>query len=148
MEAVKNLSNVMANKAKISVLIPYKIENGQVKVFMQRRAVDAVNSPDKFGFFGGHHELGETTEQALEREIEEELNLKITGYHFLTVYETKKHFKYVFYLKVSDNFEDEIKISEGQYGKFMTEEEIDAEPEMIEHDRPALKEFFREINGK
>lgn len=136
----------MAEKAKISVLIPYKIEKGQVKVFMQRRAFDAVNYPDKFGFFGGHHESGETSEQALEREIREELNIKIKNYKFLNTFESQQHIKYAFFVEVNENFEQEIKISEGQYGKFFTESEILSEPETISHDPQVLKEFFRKIN--
>lgn len=43
----------MEGKRRVSILIPYKFENGQVLVFLQKRGKDMERHPDAFGFFWG-----------------------------------------------------------------------------------------------
>lgn len=46
------------------------------RMVFQRRSKDAPLSPGLLGFFGGHVEKGETPEQAMRRELSEELALE------------------------------------------------------------------------
>jgi 8-oxo-dGTP pyrophosphatase MutT (NUDIX family) len=48
------------NKRKTSVLVPYKIKNDSVFIFLQKRSKDAQVAPGLFGFFGGGAEDGES----------------------------------------------------------------------------------------
>lgn len=67
------------NKRKISALAPYKIENNEVFIYLQKRAKNAKIAPGLFGFFGGGREGDETKEEALLREIEEGFAFKNVG---------------------------------------------------------------------
>ena len=128
-----------------SVIIPYKIKNGKVFVFLQKRSATAKRAPNKIGFFGGHIEPGETKEQALVREIKEELNYSLQEYKFLDSFEFARSIRITFYMKAPDDFEDKIEVLEGDYGKYFSEEEAEKEPNIIEEDRTVLKRFFEEI---
>jgi 8-oxo-dGTP pyrophosphatase MutT (NUDIX family) len=45
------------------------------RVILQRRTKDAPKNPGLLGMYGGHVERGETTDEAVRREIEEETSL-------------------------------------------------------------------------
>lgn len=129
-----------------SILIPYREAPKGISVFLQKRAPDAVRHPNDFGFFGGGIEPGESPEQALEREIGEELEFKPSGHVFLGVYESAHTIRHVFYLKVEDDFESKIKINEGQYGKFFSEQGYQLEPSITEMDKLILKDFYSHLS--
>lgn len=77
----------MSNKRKVSLLIPYQTRRGKVFVFLQKRAKDAKRLPDYFGFFGGGIENNESSEEALKREILEELDFVPEKYRLLRFYD-------------------------------------------------------------
>jgi len=136
-------------KRKCAIFIPYRQANGDVFVFLQKRSKDAKRIPDYFGFFGGGLDGEETPEQALMREILEELNYQPRDYFLLGFYEFERKEARVFYQKVSDNFENEIKIedSEGQYGKWFSKAEVMAEELLIDEDKVVLQDFFGKLNN-
>ena len=141
----------MENKREVSALIPYKIEEGQVWVFLQKREEDTRILPGHFSFFGGKLEEGETPEKALEREIAEELCITVKDHEFLGKYNfTEWHgLAYVYFMKVEDNFENEITVTEGEYGKFLSEDEVFHEPMIIESDKNIFRDLYARIkNGK
>src|SRR3989344_4547835 len=117
----------MKSKRKVALLIPYLIDNDEVLVYLQKKAKDAVRLPDYFGFFGGGLEGKETPEEALGREIKEELDFAPEGYEFLGSYDLGDR-KSTFIMKVDDSFEDNITVLEGEYGKWFKEEEALNEP--------------------
>ncbi len=138
----------MENRKIISVLIPYKITDGQILVYLQKRAKDRKRLPNFFGFFGGGAEDNETPEQVLVREIKEELDFTVSDYKLLENY----HFDNgsimnVFTLPVSEDWENKIKVLEGDYGKFFNEQEIANEPLLIAHDKEILSNFFAKIKN-
>lgn len=130
-------------KKKISDLIPYKIKDGKVFVFLQKRTKDAPNYPDMFGFFGGAAEDGETPDEALKREIKEELNIVPANYWFLGRYDLQS-IKDLYAMEVDDSFESRITVLEGEYGKFFSEEELQRE-NIIEEDKATFSDFFQKI---
>jgi 8-oxo-dGTP pyrophosphatase MutT (NUDIX family) len=71
-----------------------------------------------FGIFGGSVEEGETPEDALFREIREELDYQPRNLMFFRKYEHADHEQYVFFDEVGENFENEIQVLEGEYGTF------------------------------
>jgi 8-oxo-dGTP pyrophosphatase MutT (NUDIX family) len=132
----------MPNKRKVSLLIPYHIRQGKIFVFLQKRAKDAKRLPDYFGLFGGGIENNESSEEALKREILEELDFVPEEYKFFRFYDFEQGAKYVYILKVSDNFEKNIKILEGEYGKFFSEEDVLRESKLIDEDKVVLKDLY------
>jgi 8-oxo-dGTP diphosphatase len=62
------------SRRSVAVLILY---DGDGRILLQHRTVDAPTFPDYWAFFGGGLEVGETPEQAVEREIIEELAYKL-----------------------------------------------------------------------
>lgn len=125
-----------------SILIPYKFKNGEFLVFLQKRSKDAKRAPDVFGFFGGGIEEGETNEQGLVRESQEELNYTPKNHQFFKGYDFGDNFKNIFLERVDDNFESLIKVQEGEYGKWFSKKEVIAESRMIADDRVVLEEIF------
>ena len=77
----------MEKKRHVSILIPYKIKDQQVLVFLQKREKDRKVLPGHFAFFGGKIEEGENPEEALDREIKEELCFNPKGQEFLGKYD-------------------------------------------------------------
>ncbi len=66
---------------KVSVIIFYK---KGIILLQDRRNISKHG--EEYGFFGGHIEPNETPEQALLREIKEELNFEIKNYKFFKNY--------------------------------------------------------------
>lgn len=135
----------MENKRSVSTLIPYFIKDGKVRVFLQRRSKDAEYRPDQFGLFGGGIEPGETREQALVREIKEELNIEAKNYEFIGQYESDSVINNVFIMEVGENFENEVHVNEGQYGRYFTEEEIMNEPALSDFHRKRVRDLYDKI---
>lgn len=145
-EAVRNIKNAMENKRKISILIPYINNLDTISIYLQKRSKDAKVLPDHFGFFGGGLEGNESPEEALRREIKEELNFVPKGYIHFKKYEFEHSVKDIFLFETDSNFEQQVTILEGQYGKWFTVHEAMHEPKLIGEDKLVVSdacEFLR-----
>jgi mutator protein MutT len=129
-------------KRHTASLIPFYKKKEEVCVLLQKRSADAERLPGLFGFFGGGVEIGESPEQALVREILEELTIEITSYTFLGHYEFYGRIADVYYMEVPENFLDTVQVQEGEYGQFFTEQETLDEQKIILPDKVILKNFF------
>lgn len=138
----------MSEGRKISILIPYKIIEKEIFVFLQKRAKDAKRLPDHFGFFGGGLEGEEMPEEALLREMYEELDFVPEGYRFLDSYEFGPNLKHIYFLEAGDDFEDHITVFEGDYGKYFSEKEALDEPKFGEEDKVVLRDFYKLLKSK
>jgi mutator protein MutT len=118
----RNTRSAMENSPSCSFLIPYLLSNNS-RVYLQKRTEDAPTSPGYFGFFGGLVEEGETPEIALEREIQEELGIHVSGYAHFKSYDFTLYTAHIYILPIDDSFEGSVKVSEGEYGKLFSENE-------------------------
>ncbi len=134
-------------KRLISILIPYRRNSDKFSVFLQKRSKDAKRLPDFFGFFGGGAENGENPEEALKREMMEEISFVPSGYDFLKKYEFPRSIKSIYYLEAGDEFEKQIEVKEGEYGKYFTEDEALSEPKLIEEDKIVLRDLFSKLRA-
>ena len=79
-----------------------------------------ISFPNHWDLFGGQVEENETPEQALVRELKEELNLHITDFAFYKTFEStneqKPNTKFVFVVRTEKAVE-ELTLYEGQYLK-------------------------------
>ncbi|MFA5431749.1 MAG: NUDIX domain-containing protein [Candidatus Paceibacterota bacterium] len=133
------------NKRKVSALAPYKKDNGLIYIFFQKRSADAEREPGMFGFFGGGAEEGETIEQALLREIKEELNIVLEDFNHFGTYYLPKTVVDVFTTEVGINFENEITVLEGDCGRWFSEEDFEKERHIITGDLRILEELYDKL---
>ena len=144
----KNTLGNMKSKRQAATLIPYKIQGGKILIYFQKKAKDAPRWPDYFGFFGGGLEGKETPEEALRREIKEELDFAPEGYEFLGKYEFPNHINHMFALQVGEDFEKQVTVFEGDYGIFFDEREALREPMLIDEDKEVLRDFYKKIKTR
>lgn len=133
------------SKRKVSILLPYITNGSSLRVYLQKRSKDAERLPDYFGFFGGGIEEDESPEEALIREIREEMDFFPQGYVHFKTYEFGGSMKHIYLLRVDQDFESKIKILEGDYGKWFNEQEIINESKLIDTDKLVLREVYRFI---
>ncbi len=84
--------------------------------------------PDHWDLFGGHIEEGETPEQALVRELKEEIDLDIKEFNFFKKYECVEgdawpNIKYIYTGKINKPI-DEINLKEGKRIHFFSKSEV------------------------
>ena len=127
-----------------SCFIPYRQNSdGKIVVFLQKRSKDALRLPRHFGFFGGGIDGNETPEEALIREIREELSYNADGSEYLGVF--RENSLHAYYDEAPSDFEERIVVQEGEYGKWFTKEECMAEPLLIDLDKEVLHRFFEKL---
>ena len=84
--------------------------------------------PNHWDLIGGHVEEGETPEEALIREVKEELDIELTDYSFFKEFlclegDAFENIKYIYTGKINIPIE-EITLYEGQKAQYFTKEEI------------------------
>ena len=133
----------------VSVLIPYrKRSDGQLEVFLQQRDGNAPSFPNYIGFFGGGIEEGETPEAALGREIQEELCIEVLDAIFVKSFEVPGSVRNVFTAAVEVGFEDRVKIREGEFGIFLSEQEVAVHTNIIPPDQKVLLEVLPGLRAR
>ena len=131
---------------RTSEFIPYRLINGEWCLFVQKRTEDAPLAPGMFGIFGGHIEDGESPEAALFREVLEELDYRPQDARFFRKYEYVDCEQYVFLSEVDENFEAEVTVLEGEYGRFLSQSQLKRE-KVIEFDKAVFDDVFRWLEG-
>lgn len=131
----------MEEKRTISILIPYKIKEGRFFVYLQKRTDDAKRLPGNIAYFGGGLEAGELPEQALMREIKEELDFFSPDFEFFRKYEFEHSILHVFIYQAPQDFELKVTIMEGEYGRWYDGQEALEEPKMSDDDKRILLEL-------
>lgn len=100
---------------------------GEILLYL-RDNKPTIPFPHHWDLFGGYVEEGETPEQALIREVKEELDYDLKEYKFFKKYECLEgdahpNVKYVYIGKV-DKPVEELHLQEGERLQFFTREEI------------------------
>ncbi|MFZ1987952.1 MAG: NUDIX domain-containing protein [Minisyncoccia bacterium] len=131
----------MNKKREGSSLVPYKRVGGEIFFFLQKRDKNAVRAPGLFGIFGGGFEEGEDAQMALVREIKEELNYVPKTAIYFSRYEFAMGIFHVFIEEVGGGFETEVKVDEGEYGKFLTLSDIETMPNVSPSTRAIVNQL-------
>lgn len=136
-------------KRHISILLPYILEDGSTKVFLQKRSLDQ-KLPGYFGFWGGGAENDENPEETLIREIKEELaiDLNIDEVVLLNRYEFLRSVKSVYLFKTEMGWEKAVTVGEGEYGKWFDVEEALGLKNIIFEDKVVLSDLERVLYNK
>jgi len=105
------------------------LENSKGEILLYLRDNNPnIPFPHHWDLFGGNIEAGENPEQALLRELNEEIGFKPKEYHFLKKYECFKgdvtpNVKYVYVGKINKDIAD-LKLKEGEKLQFFKPKEI------------------------
>lgn len=106
-------------KSQVAVFVPYRKRNSAWEFYLQKRTMDAKINPGLLGTFGGTIEDGETPDEALLREVQEELAYVPQHHRYFSRYENSVSIRYVYIEEVGDDFESKVVIGEGDYGTFV-----------------------------
>lgn len=94
------------------------------KFLMQLRDnIPNILYPGHWGFFGGHLELGETPEDAVRREVLEEIGYEMRNPQFFTTSESEKVIRYVYHEPLLASV-SELKLMEGWDFDLVTVDEL------------------------
>jgi 8-oxo-dGTP diphosphatase len=107
--------------------IIFENDNGEILLYLRDNKPE-IPFPDHWDLIGGHVEEGETPEEALVREVKEELDIDLREYAFYKKYEcltgdAYENIKYIYYGPINLPIE-EITLLEGVYPKYFKREEI------------------------
>ncbi|MEK7097246.1 MAG: NUDIX domain-containing protein [Patescibacteria group bacterium] len=135
----------MKQKRKISIFLPIKYNEDELMVYLQKRSADMEKLPNYFGFWGGGAEGDETAEEALIREIKEEMSfdININQVELFNIYEFIRSTKSIFVFKPEDGWENKIVIGEGDYGRWLTASEALRLDSMILEDKVVINDLER-----
>jgi len=102
-------------------------DNGELLLYLRDNKPD-IPFPDYWDLIGGHVEEGETPEEALVREIKEELDIVLPEYSFYKRYEcltgdAYENIKYIFTGRINIPIE-EVTLLEGVRPQYFSREEI------------------------
>lgn len=111
---------------KIATLI---LEDQEGKILMYLRDnKETIPFPNHWDLFGGHIEKGESSEQALKREVKEELGIELENFYFFREYKCLKgdvvpNIKYVYVAKLPKPI-NKLTLHEGQKMQLFSPSEI------------------------
>ena len=102
-------------------------DKGEFLLYLRDNKPD-IPFPDHWDLIGGHVEEGETPEEALIREVKEEIDIDLKDYTFYKKYEcltgdAYENIKYIYYGKINLPIE-EITLLEGVRPQYFSREEI------------------------
>jgi 8-oxo-dGTP pyrophosphatase MutT (NUDIX family) len=127
--------------------IPYYREGDKIFVFLQKRTAGARIEPGKWGFWGGRMKPGEYPLTALRREVKEELDYTPVAPRLFRIYKLPRFDNYVFTEEIEKKeFESQIKVLEGESGRFFSKTEVLNERKMISERKLILLDVFQYVH--
>jgi len=118
---------VFLSRMKAIAAIILENDEGKFLLYLRDNKPD-IPFPDHWDLIGGHIEEGETPEEALLREVKEELDLDLKEYTFYRKYEclngdAYENIKYIYFGKINLPIE-KVTLLEGVRPQYFSKEEI------------------------
>jgi 8-oxo-dGTP diphosphatase len=113
----------------------------QVLLFLRDDKPD-IPFPNMWDVPGGHVEPGETPEECIVREMEEEMGMALQGFRLFSVRDFEDRTEHTFW-KAADLAIDGIRLTEGQCLRWFTREEV-TDTELPYGFNDIVADFFRE----
>lgn len=118
---------IIFNSVKQIAAIIFENDNDELLLYL-RDNKPGIPFPMHWDLFGGHLEEGESPEEALVREVKEELGYDLKDYTFFRKYECLEgdaypNIKYIYSGRINVPIE-EITLFEGDHARYFTKEEI------------------------
>jgi 8-oxo-dGTP pyrophosphatase MutT (NUDIX family) len=115
---------IKQKKRPVASYLPYRKLGDTYEFYLQMRSAGAKTNPGLFGLFGGGIEADETAEEALMREIMEELRFTPREFQYFSRYETANSVLDLFIEEAQQDLESNVEVHEGDYGKFISYPEL------------------------
>ena len=133
----------------VVLLIPYSIKSGKLFVMMQQRSMQQKRIPGYISFFGGGMNEGESEEQALTREVKEELNfdLKINQVKLFQSYEFYKTINHAYLFETNTDWTPPA-VLEGDAAVWLNVEDAFDKPNITLKDKTLLNDLEIEFLNK
>ena len=131
------------------IIVGFIVRND--KIFVAKRAETKNIFPDRFELVGGHIDLGETPEQALIREVKEEIDLDVTigalvgAFTFYLDGEFKIELAYMCY--PTDETEPTLNPADHSQSHWIARDELD-KFEKENEETELLRQAFKMIKGE
>lgn len=119
--------------------------NNEGKVLLQLRDKDHSYS-GSWALFGGHIEDSETPEEALVREIKEEINYSLKNYKLIKESDVKDFGKVYWFFGTVDAKLSELRLGEGDDLNFFTYDEV-LKLKLAPESKKTLIEYFESKNN-
>ena len=117
-------------------------KDGEILLHL-RDDIDTIQFPGQWGLPGGEVEKGESPEEAIAREIKEEMEIDIAGYFKFRTYEREIWIEHVYFM-VLDLDLMETACNEGQRFDYFNKEEI-MEMDLAFYHNETFKDFFEKF---
>lgn len=122
------------------------LEDAEGRILLQLRDdIPNIPYPNRWGTFGGGIEVGESPEEAIIREIREELEYVLEGAEYIGKYVFDGYDIHMF-RKVDPNIRlEDLNVREGQKGEFLTRERL-KEIEYAFNCREIVEDYVRRFH--
>ncbi len=124
---------------KKAVGILFENSEGNI-LFLLRDDKPTIPYPNQWDILGGVVEEGETPEEAIVREMREELELDLKDFELFKVFNWPEKIETIFHKKLNLDV-DKINLHEGQKIKYFSQEEL-LSMDLAFHDNQIINEFF------
>jgi 8-oxo-dGTP pyrophosphatase MutT (NUDIX family) len=135
------------NSVKRVALLFIVVDN---KVLLFKRSAKESTNPSKYGMLGGGIEKGESPQNALKREVEEEAGVTLTSFKPLKKYKYDGVELNVFYTNTFPVDKIELDKKEHTSHKFFTLEDVMemADKEMIQSNKKIARDYNKKVSNK
>lgn len=116
-------------------------ENAKGEILLQLRDdKPSIQHPNQWVMLGGQMEAGETPEEAIKREIQEEIEVELDNFKLVRTYNWAENVEYVFHA-VLDIDPKQTPLHEGQEIRYFTKDQI-ASMQLAFHDNEIFRDFI------